>query len=287
MSILDKFADFETWEDKRVSQDDKSFLERLQERYESSLLFYSRVEALADEENTKYGKDIETSSASIKSLEIYRKVNDLQKSFSSAIYYYFKSKYNVSLNDEAVKNFSKTFDSSVNDYMATSKERDKIRYRKQNYQTYLNDIINQLGGMNFNDLEVKQLKESARKYAYNTYKDEWEIKVKGNVFSFTWGYCSEWYGKYRFNKSGFFGIIADIISNYLYGKTVKLVGCDYFYNAYEIEIPDDDMGRWLEFGNDEKITGFKFFKNGRFDIKFKTPQDARDFAREWFGYSFK
>lgn len=287
MSILGKFNDFVIGEENRISAEDKAFLEKSQQHYEKALLYYSRISALYQEERESYTKDFlddyHYSVFKVDDCNVYKKISSLQDEYISSIYSYFERTYKVNI--ERIK-----LDSFREDYQQISrydvnKDRAAKLLAKQHYQPFVDDIISQLGGLDFTGVATLQLKEKMKKGCYNSYRDQWNIEVKNNVLKYTDGYVSkEWYSDYRVHRDKFFEALPDVISMYLYGKVQKLIGCDYFY-GYNIELSEDQIGTWLQWSNGLKITAIKFYKNGRFDMKFATPEDARDFARTWCGYT--
>lgn len=287
MSILGKFNSFEIGEDNRISADDKAFLEKSQQHYEKALLYYSRISALYQEEKESYSKDFldnyNYSTFKVDDCDVYRKISGLQKKYISNIYSYFERTYKVNI----IRN---KYDSFVADYEQISrydvnKDRAAKLLVKQHYQPFVDDIVSQLGGLDFAGVATQQLKEKMKEGCYNQYRDIWNIEVKNNVVKYTGGYVSkDWYSNYRVHRDKFFEALPDVISMYFYGKVQKLIGCDYFY-GYNIEIEENQIGTWLKWSDGLKITAIKFYKNGRFDMKFATPEDARDFARTWCGYT--
>lgn len=288
MSILGKFNSFEIGEDNRISADDKAFLEKSQQYYEKALLYYSRISALYQEEKESYSKyfldNYNYSTFKVDDCDVYRKISGLQKEYISNIYSYFERTYKVNI----IRN---KYDSFVADYEQISrydvnKDRAAKLLVKQHYQPFVDDIVSQLGGLDFAGVATQQLKEKMKEGCYNQYRDIWNIEVKNNVVKYTGGYVSkDWYSNYKVHRDKFFEALPDVISMYFYGKVQKLIGCDYFY-GYNIELEENQIGTWLKWSDALKITAIKFYKNGRFDMKFATPEDARDFARTWCGYTF-
>lgn len=287
MSILGKFNSFEIGEDNRISADDKAFLEKSQQYYEKALLYYSRISALYQEEKESYTKDFldnyNYSTFKVDDCDVYRKISGLQKEYISNIYSYFERTYKVNITRNK-------YDSFVADYEQISrydvnKDRAAKLLVKQHYQPFVDDIVSQLGGLDFVGVATQQLKEKMKEGCYNQYRDKWNIEVKNNVVKYTGSYViKDWCSNHKVHKNKFFEALPDVISIYLYGKVQKLVGCDYFY-GYNIELEENQVGTWLKWSDGLKITAIKFYKNGRFDMKFATPEDAREFARTWCGYT--
>ena len=287
MSILGKFNSFEIGEDNRISAEDKAFLERSQQYYEKALLYYSRISALYQEEKESYTqdflKDYNYSVFKVDDCDVYRKVSSLQHEYISNIYSYFERTYKVNIERRKFDSFKEDYE-RITRYDVNRDRAAKLLV-KQHYQPFVDDVISQLGGLDFVGVATQQLKEKMKEGCYNQYRDKWNIEVKNNVLKYTDGYVSkDWYTNYRVHRDKFFEALPDVISMYLYGKVQKLIGCEYFY-GYKIELEENQIGTWLEWSSGLKITAIKFYKNGRFDMKFATPKDARDFARTWCGYT--
>ena len=287
MSILGKFNSFEIGEDNRISAEDKAFLERSQQYYEKALLYYSRISALYQEEKESYTqdflKDYNYSVFKVDDCDVYRKVSSLQHEYISNIYSYFERTYKVNIERRKFDSFKEDYE-RITRYDVNRDRAAKLLV-KQHYQPFVDDVISQLGGLDFVGVATQQLKEKMKEGCYNQYRDKWNIEVKNNVIKYTDGYVSkDWYTNYRVHRDKFFEALPDVISMYLYGKVQKLIGCEYFY-GYNIELEENQIGTWLEWSSGMKITAIKFYKNGRFDMKFATPKDARDFARTWCGYT--
>lgn len=287
MSILGKFNNFEIGEDNRISADDKSFLEEMQEYYEKALLYYSRISALYQEEKEHYTKhfldNYNYSVFKVNDCDVYRKISSLQSEYISTIYSHFERTYQVNIKRNK-------YDSFVEDYKQIStydvnKERAGKLLVKQHYQPFVDDIVSQLGGLDFTAVATQQLKEKMKSACYNEYQDKWNIEIKNDTLRYINGYVGKnWSGTYTVHRGQFFEVLPSVISMFLYGRVQKLIGCSYFYD-WSIELNEDQIGTWLKWSDDLKITAIKFYKNGRFDMKFKTPEDARDFARTWCGYT--
>lgn len=286
MSILGKFENFEVKQTDRISKDDEVWLEKWQKLYEDALQYYSRVYALYREASAGYLKSDQELFGSysvvwVNDLDVIKRVNDLQINFASRIYWYFEEKYKVNLESrtaEEKEKYNRSY--NLSDVEITEK------FKKRKYNDILEDIINQLGGMGFVDLATKQLKDKMKNVCYNKYHDKWDIEIKGSTLKYSgYGSVSEtWHGKWRLYKCEFVKLLPEVMSMFIYGHVTRLIGLDFFY-SYDIELEEYQLKEGIQFSSGLRIAGIKFFKNGRIDIKFATPEDAREFAREWCGYT--
>ena len=285
MSLMGKFANFSVGCDSRITEEDKVYFEKIQMMYEDSLKYYSRVDALYHELNDKYTKEEksnrEYSRFTVSDLGVMKTVNYLHCSFIDAIYCYYINKYTVSLDKNILEQFKQEDGKDV------YKLYDGRRFKPFKYMDVIDEIMSQLGGLEFTDLAEQQLKDKMFKASYNQYFNNWNIEVKNKVVKYKNAWVSEFYGTYTFGRENdFMKNIEEALSRFMYGRKMMLI-CYPFFHTWSIELHDEDFG-WKEytdgFADDPKLEAIKFYKNGRFDMKFRTAEDAREFAREWCGY---
>lgn len=282
MSLMGKFANFSVGCDSRITEEDKAYFEKIQAMYEESLQYYSRVYALYTELHESYTKnelsDWEYREFTVSDLGVLKSVNCLHINFIDRIYCHYINKYSVKLD----KNFLDQFkEKTRNDTY-----REDI-FEPFKYMDVVDEILSQLGGLEFTDLAEQQLKDKMFKACYNKYFDKWDIEVKNKVVKYKNAWVSEFYGTYTFGRENdFMKNIEEALSRFMYGRKMMLI-CYPFFHTWSIQLHDEDFG-WKEytdgFADDPKLEAIKFYKNGRFDMKFRTAEDAREFAREWCGY---
>jgi len=203
------------------------------------------------------------------------KVNSINEGFINSIYDYFITEYGIEIEKSLVKQYNPIRHANYE------------MFTPLNYQPTLDNILDQVGSFSFADLAVQQLKDKMFKACYNKYFDEWNIEVKNKVVKYKNAWVSEFYGTYTFGRENdFMKNIEEALSRFMYGRKMMLI-CYPFFHTWRIELHDEDFG-WKEytdgFADDPKLEAIKFYKNGRFDMKFRTAEDAREFAREWCGY---
>jgi len=287
MSLVDKFSNFEVKTEERVSAEDKNYLDKLQELYDGTLTYYRRVFALYNEEKRKYTNDVvkligNYNCVFADNMDVNKRACELQIGFTNQIYSYFCNKYKITIENDNKKAEEKKYD-SYKYYGELPKELIDELYERQTYDTVLDDIIQKLGGMTFNELSVQQIKDRMKKAAFCY--DKWRIEVKNATVKFDGAYVSkEWYqDKYKVHRGEFLAVLPDALSLFMIGSP----NCCHmgFMRKYEIELDEDEMKQGIEFPSGLKLKSMKFFKNGRLDMKFETPEYARAFAREYCGYT--
>lgn len=147
-----------------------------------------------------------------------------------------------------------------------------------NYKVYVDDILSQLGELNFEGIRIKQLKEKIKSVCKNTYKDEWKIDIKGSIVKFNDFICSN--GMCRCDCGNFY-ILEPVLSWFEFNKEIKFKQFDFLRNSYSIKWEYINSNIELNTG---KIKLIKIFKNGRVDVKFSSSEIARGFISDWCGY---
>lgn len=287
MSLVGKFGNFEVKQTDRISQEDKAHLERWKEKYERALCIHKAVyDVYRNEWNNYTEEDLEEfqySGVLIGDYGTLKKIDSLQNEFVKHIFSYFERKYKVSLEN----NFPKSdLESKYYRYNSKKEMPKELVFDFIDYHTVVDKIIDQLGGMSFQDKAIKEVKDKLKEKCYNSYHDTWNIKVKGNVISYTgYGYVDNYWSrdKYEVHSPDFIRTFMEAISVEQYGESKHIIGIDCLYN-YSVYISEDELKNGIvPIG--VKVERIKFFKNGRIDIKFKEAEQARQFAREWCGYT--
>lgn len=286
MSLVDKFSGFEVKNDERISAEDKAYLEKLQEIYDGTLTFYSRVEALYNEESEKYTKDVREilgtySAVFSNDMDVRKRVCGLQLGFINQIYAYFRDKYKLIINDNREKEERK-YD-SYKFYKDVPKEVISELYERRSYKPIVDDILSQLGGMTFDELSVLQIKDRMKKASF--YYDKWWIELKNNTIKCDSVYVSKaWYDeKYTISRNEFMAVLPDALGLFIEGRSESPYLS--FMRKYSIELTEEEMKNGITFPDGLKLKSIKFYKKGRMDLKFEKAEYAREFAREYCGYT--
>ena len=138
-------------------------------------------------------------------------------------------------------------------------------------------LLRQLDGFDFKSLLIKQLKEKIKNIGKNRYSNEWKIEIKGSTIKFndllSWGYWGSAPDKIL--------LIESALSWLEFGEETEIPKFNQVRNRYSMRW--DEINSCMELSI-KKIKSIKFFKNGRMDIKFSSPEIAQKFISEWCGY---
>lgn len=191
------------------------------------------------------------------------------------VIYYFKEKYNVKLE---YKEHSK-------DYSLSS----RITKAEENFKYFMNiaiddivnEIIEEMGGMSFNDKALDESKSAilGACRGYNrTLTDVKGINVNITDFLYYDSWGKDW-GEYRNTSQEkiihLFKLISyentnELSNNYEFITTPLNDYNNKFIGEYEI--------------NDSILKSFKTFKNGKIQLKFNSGSQALSFAKKYLGY---
>lgn len=285
MSLAGKFGNFEIKKTDRISQEYQAWLVHREELYKRCIAVYKAVYNIYKSENESYSEEDRQnsrySSFLVGDFGVPKHLSDAQNNYISGIFSYFSNKYNVSL-----ENTFERYDLSRQVRRNSAKEPIKdIVVDFIDYHTVLEKIFDQLGGMSFREKAEKEIKDILKKKSYNEHRDNWEIKVKGDKFTYTGGYCyKDWGDYYKFSSIEWLGAFLDALSFIAYGKKIRITPLSKLYDSYYVELSEDDFQNGFT-AISVGVNHIKFFKNGRVDVTFKDAEFCRMFAREWCGYT--
>ncbi len=266
MNILNKFENFEIKQEDKILKEDRERCEKIQAIYEQTLSAYKKWYDIYHETKNCIEKH-DFHNLELGDLSVCKSIESLHNSLISNIYSYFTNKYNIDIS----KNYDEDNDFNYNYSNST------INTNPLDYKVYVNDILRQLDGFDFKSLRIKQLKEKIKDICQNRYNKEWGIEIKGNTIKFNdllyWGYLGMETGKLL--------TIESALSWFEFGEETKIPEFNQIRNRYHIKW--HEINPCMELST-KKIKSIKFFKNGRMDIKFSSPEIARKFISEWFGY---
>ena len=273
MNILNKFENFELKQKDILSDEDKENCEKIQSVYEHTLSTYKKWYDVYHE-NLKSNDEHNYNGLKINDLSVCEKIEALDNNLIWQIYHYFSSKYGISLRkinlDKSTINYN---------YQAST-----ISTTPLNYEVYVEDILKQLNGLSFENMRIKQLKEKLRDNCKNRYCDTWNIEIKGNIIKFdnllSWSKYS-WEDDYKLHILDAFLFVKSSLAWFEYGKETNFIELNQLKKNYNIHWNDIEKNIKL---NSQKIKSIKLFKNGRVDVKFSSPEIAREFITEWCGY---
>ena len=243
MGIADKFGNFQIKKSDRISQEDQAWLTHREELYKRAIAVYKSVYDIYKAENESYSeedrKDYKYSSFLVGDFDIPKKLSEAQNSYIDGIFSHFSSKYHVQLKN----NFS-TYDYG----------RELYRYRDSDpikdavvdfidYHTVLEKIFDQLGGMSFEEKAMKEVKDRLKGKCYIEGRDIWEIKVRGNKFTYSGGYCykDSWNDYYKFSSTEWLRAFLDALSFNVYGEKKHIQSLKRLYDSYYVRLDDEDF----------------------------------------------
>jgi hypothetical protein len=185
------------------------------------------------------------------------KINELREAFVGKVIGYFNDAYNLQIDT-----------------------RELIKNKTENYNTIIDYIFDQTGGLNLKDHGFKTLLHDLHK---SLYKKE-NVTIERNRVIMANRYIYEGYSTIDFpynitSKKDFHYLVAAIC----YFETGELGDYNFFNIPY---------GREVNFTtpyqlNGEKLDKIKFFKNNKVIAYFKTEQQAQDFYNMFELYSLK
>lgn len=280
--LLNTFNSIEIQNNTRLANEDLEAMEEMRTKYETFKNTFYEYQKFYNNNSLISFSDSTYSNFQTKKMLAWLNTNSMAECsiYIEKIYSYFRNKYNVKLEN----NFKKDGDySSYRDIDIKGEENLKF-YLNIDYNNIIDDIFDQLGGFNFEEKAVSEIKNNLKNLCHNQYRNEYNAKLKGKTISLstylTWG--TDW-GKIRtnsYNSNEITHPIFRAISHFEENETSTL-NCFDRYIGWRLEgseFLEFNTFEWLE-----KFKAVKFFKNGRIDLKFSTAQHALTFAREYCG----
>ena len=320
--LIDKFNKITVKPVDRIRDDDRAFCEAHQEAYEKARSVLKQTAKLAGDaqrEQMNILKRVES--------EIYRtylgydndfgaetflrKLDETHRAFIQQLVGYFRNKYHVSLDDEAI------YDALVQCmpeeprkpssffYLNQPTEDEqkkfieiKIAYEKAvadvekhnreliiRYEKVMDLIFAQLGGGSFRDTALKELRDACHAACWYSHNGQPKFEQKKSVIHYTGYGCSVNYirEKYKdkdeeseFHLTDDMKKVIEALSYFELGtQTVGMDSinslCGYSVRGAKHPIPG------------KKVVGLQLFKTNRVDIRFASEAYAREFVEEFMG----
>jgi hypothetical protein len=270
--IMNQFDNIEINNNSRISQEDEEFCKNEQEQYNKAItMMLNLLEEIkkASGMDLLNGKwyDLKSNNKYLDSYKLKEMkiiIDGMKESFIERIVSHFSNKYNVTIKKERMqKNFG---------YEIT-------------YDNIIDDIILQLDGFTFTERAVQELKVKTRNtYHYNDYRKTSNMEIKNTkvIIDGYYAYKDTIWNEYRLK--GDFGNIFTALYHFDNG-TIPTSGTELHnrYCGYDNERKIRNYDKY-EPETLTKVTGIKFFKNGKLEIEFKSNQFASQFAKEYCGY---
>jgi len=320
VSLLDKFELVKIQNNSRLSDEDADFCMKQQALYEKVhahyLEMYVRLQALQQFDEGFY-ESVSVDNAYYSGrykhkiyekeffkfdeddfLKLIIKVHDI---FVKQINRYFRDKYRISIEDKSAETYlgikkpkepephyrysrmteeeKLAFKAKMQEYHADYKQYvENITGSKLHYDCVVDDIFMLLGAFTFAEQAEKEIKDGA----FNTAKRSYEVRSRKIAFGILSSYKS--YDTYEVS-----------LNSEDYRSLLRALS--YFDSDKEhIKIYDNWTNRFVDYkkserdgiydthsANGTKVTNFKFYKNGKFEVEFINHRTALEFAREFLG----
>lgn len=229
----------------------------------------------------------------------------VHKIFITTIFDYFIGKYGVELNIKSVDemlgieepkkidngywNFHKYTEDELEKIREKNREyeknldeyRDKINSTEINFNTIIDNIFIQLDGYSFVDKVKKEIMDNCKNVCFNKYTKLNYVNLKKDKLVIETGFHSHFDGIWKeyeasTDNESFKAIMRALSffdskekNNSIYGIWLN----SFIY--YKKNEKDGIYGLHSAYGN--KIESFKFYKNGKWEVKFVSSEDAQNF----------
>ncbi|GAB6989387.1 hypothetical protein [Paenibacillus pini] len=270
--LLNKFDNVEVTTDSKIAPDDLEFCKEQEEIYNQLLMAYNafkiQLQDISDisvAHGKKFGRQSGTAytHGSYTPRDIDETINKIKNEFIQKVCSYFQRKYSITIDIELIQ---KVYMQDVNIIYANIVEK----------------INEQLGGFNFTEKAVHEIKEKMKEILYK-YSDSNRVIVRNNKLILNGGFTyldSIW--KYYKLKDRKDCVLAGI-SNFDNGSVTinqELVDTYCGYNN------EKDQTKYTKFEPKtlNKVRSIKFMKNGKMEIEFLSHELAVKFASEYCGY---
>jgi len=238
-------------------------------------------------------------------------IEKTHKRFISQINDYFRKKYNVTIEDKeynaylrlekpkSPKDYSYGYSRMTDDEIAEYKNKQKIY--ENVYDVYLDGIINAelhydaiiddifvaLDGFSFGEKADKEIRDAAIAAVSNRWNNNMNYSVKNGKISFDIlsSYKCSIFNRYRvrLDNDGYRSILKALAYYDSDQKYTEIYGGWLSFTGYQREEPDGIYDTHEVYGY--KVSHFKYFKNGKFEVTFTNHANALRFAKEFLGYT--
>ncbi len=280
--------------------------------------FYESVTA----ENTVYSggykyKWYDHSFVKLEVRDLLKLLGETHDKFIHRINGYFRDKYNVSIKDQKWTHYFKVdpphdphedypyssysyrnnmsdkereeYDAKIEAYKVALVEHEaKLIAIELDYNPIIDDIFLLLGGFNFEEKADREIKDAALKAATNPHCDNKErFKIKNGKISFDILYSTKcrYSGEYemKLEDEGYLSLLRALT----YFDSDKAKASTYSgwlnnftgYHKYERDGIFD-----IHDTTGTKVTHFKYYKNGKFEVTFDNHTSALTFAKDYLGH---
>jgi hypothetical protein len=150
------------------------------------------------------------------------------------------------------------------------------------YKDIVGKIIEQLGGRSFERLGFDQLVEKVSEHAHSRYDNSEKYVMKNGGISFNYLYAIKgWKGEYEvaLNKKNYLDTLEALSHFETGGESTEIPAWSEKFISYH-KLESEGIFAKHETGGD-KVTRFKYYKNGKWEVSFKDHSTALEFARTY------
>lgn len=293
MKLLEKLSSVAVNVDERISDQDRVWCETQEMAYKAARaalaklgemcdrFWNEQIEILSPYENSKCILTYLGTSGEFDYAKYFVTLDELPQTFIERLVNHFSSSYNVTLNTQKIK------DELVLKKPADDTERSgRLAYLKAardfelNYRQVLEKIFDQLGGLSFSDVAIKEIKDAAHKAAWNRGAAQFEQKKSVVTLSygcFIDGFERTWHkDNPAIQMCSYMKDVIKAVSHYETGLTVAVMQRLQPLLSYDFHGKQWDVGG-------KKVSGIKCFSNNRVDIRFQSEAYAREFIEQYLG----
>jgi len=251
MDILSKFEAVTVENLSYISKEDQSFCDSMQREFDAAVSVMLMAKQLFQDHDMK--NDFLCSSDELR--ELNKKLEKVIDRFIYKIARYFQQTYSVTIDLEKFRNYDHTV----------------------TYRDILDEIVQQLNGMNFAEKAHHEIINAVRNSIYNHNK----VTVRSLKVSISdYLYFEEWFGKYGNRREERLLKLLKAVELFDSGST-KVRDSLAYLNESRYR---DDWFEEIVVPDGLKLHSIKFYKNGKVDIRFKSHEYAMEFAREYLKY---
>lgn len=174
-----------------------------------------------------------------------------------------------------IKEKNREYEKSLDEY------RDKVIAAKIDFNTIIDDIFIQLDGYSFADKVKKEIIDDCKSACFSQYRKSNYAELKKNKIAIETGFFSHFDNIWKEYEAGTnnadFKAIMRALSFFDSGEHNTSI-YDYWYSSfiyYNKSEKDGIYGLHSVYGN--KVESFKFYKNGKWEVKFISEEEARKF----------
>lgn len=322
VGLLEKFDQVEIKPYDRISEDDRVFCTAQQEAYEKAREVFKRVIQLVGDGQVEQMKLLKRSEREVYTTylgsthdfsaeKFLSELDATHRRFVGRIVQYFKGKYHVSLDEEAIfdvliqKRPQESSELRMFNHMSKWTEEDTKRFIELSaaytksvqdaethnrnmvirYETILDYIFAQLGGGSFRDVADKELKDACHKASWNEHNGQPKFEQKKAVIRYTGYGCGidHIHEKYKdrdddseFHLSDDMKQILAAVNHFELGTQSHTMTGISSLCGYRV------TGQQHEIGG-EKIVSVKLYKSNHVDLRFSSEAYAREFVEQYMG----